>query len=355
MKWNVTIRFFILMFCSGISLSLVAQQPLPPPPTMPWPGSDTFHRHMDKHPGMEPMYNVGFDVIITNDGNIVYGLVKEVDELYIKYKRTDIPDGPIYTLRKSDVYAISYRNQVKEFIPPGGRYVNPSYKGMYDSKIMLDSLGRPIPGRSVPGLYTDEDGRRISMPYSDRILRKDDIDFSRNAMVRVGLGFIRGFTKVKNADDFNSKAAFPDVSVSYDKLMQPDLRVGLMLTFGSNKFSGETFSSYDSTNISSDIKESIFSLMLYGKYAVGNKFSNLRPYILGGIGINSSSVDTENRIKFTNDNSQVLRVNSGGRSVGLGILARVGADYFFNYQYGVYADVGVGPSVIQVGGIINIQ
>ena len=44
--------------------------------------------------------------------------VKEVDDFIVKYKRTDIPDGPIYTIARREIYAISYRNQVKEFFNP---------------------------------------------------------------------------------------------------------------------------------------------------------------------------------------------------------------------------------------------
>src|SRR5664279_2025428 len=71
---------------------------------MPWP--------------LQPQYNAGFDVIIKTNGDIVYGLVKEVGLYLIAYQRTDIPDGPIYTMLRSDVYAISYRNQVKEYFNP---------------------------------------------------------------------------------------------------------------------------------------------------------------------------------------------------------------------------------------------
>jgi hypothetical protein len=37
----------------------------------------------------------------------------------VKYKRTDIPDGPLYQLLRSEVY-ISYRNQLKEILNIGG-------------------------------------------------------------------------------------------------------------------------------------------------------------------------------------------------------------------------------------------
>jgi hypothetical protein len=37
----------------------------------------------------------GFDVIILNNGQIIHGKVMEVGIYNLKYKRTDIPDGPV--------------------------------------------------------------------------------------------------------------------------------------------------------------------------------------------------------------------------------------------------------------------
>ena len=68
-------------------------------------------------PRQPPMQlNAGFDVIVKLNGELVYGLVKEVGPYYISYQRTDIPDGPIYTIPINEVYVISYRNQVKDYI-----------------------------------------------------------------------------------------------------------------------------------------------------------------------------------------------------------------------------------------------
>ena len=73
--------------------------------------------------------NAGFDVIVKVNGDIVYGLVKEVGPEYIRYQRTDIPDGPVYIIPRNEVYVISYRNQVKDYI------------GHLGSN--LDSIGHP--------------------------------------------------------------------------------------------------------------------------------------------------------------------------------------------------------------------
>lgn len=318
-----TIRKIILLVLVLASSNLYSQRT--------WPQRAPSYPDTIYTPRFPQPYNAGFDVIITVDGNIIYGLVKEVDEVFIKYKRTDIPDGPVYTIRRNEVYAISYRNQVKEYITPIQQAMPDTIKPLPDMQ-PLDPM--------LPMTY--------NLPPAKKFNLRND------ATARVGLGFIRGYTKVENADKLSSSSSFPLLVFAYDTRTKENLRIGLMLAFGSHKFSGESFSSYDSTIIKSNVKENIFSLMVYAKYALNASYANLRPYVLGGIGINSSNVNTDNLISFTN-NSQTVKVNSGGRSTGLGILARIGADYYFNNQTGAFADVGVGSAVIQAGLIFKIK
>ena len=97
--------------------------------------------------------------------------------------------------------------------------------------------------------------------------------------------------------------------------------------------------------------------MVYGKYSTPNSYANLRPYVIGGLGINSSNTHSSDEVRFVNDSStsQSLLVTSGSRSVGLGILARIGADYYFNPKLGAYADIGTGVALLQIGLVINVQ
>ncbi|MDQ6815130.1 MAG: hypothetical protein M3040_15445 [Bacteroidota bacterium] len=318
MKLNYTFRFLTaLFFTSLVSLAEAQDTTLPmmPPP----------HPVVPKLPiNRGPiLYNPVFDVIITNNGEILYGLVKEVDEVFIKYQRTDIPDGPIYTIRRSEVYAISYRNQVKEFMR---------------SPAALPMLNNPLPPL-----------------IKDTIISIKHIKLFNDANVRIGLGFFRGFTKVKNAGQLSSSGTFPVVSIAYDAIYKNYLRTGVMLSFGSHKFSNQSFSSYDSTQTSSNIKENIFSLMVYGKYSIGDRFSNFQPYVIFGAGINSSHITTEDEVNFYNNGNKSLLVSSGGSSVGIGFMGRLGTDYFFNDMVGAFADVGFGSSIIQAGVVIKIQ
>jgi outer membrane protein W len=261
--------------------------------------------------------NAGFDVIVKLNGDLVYGLVKEVGPYYISYQRTDIPDGPIYKIARDEVYVISYRNQVKDYI--NGRIINPSIQD------------------SVPAAKTEIISKN-----------KEGINF-KNGSLQLGLGFLRSFSKLKNVNNYSTSATFPVVSIAYEVNYKSNIQLGLMIGFGSHKFSDQNYSTYDSTNNNISLTENIFGLYVYGRYYFMNASSRLQPYILAGPGITSSNIHSENKIRFTNGNTQIILVKSGTRSTGIGIIARAGAQYFVTNQFQVSLDAGVGLSVIKLG------
>lgn len=50
------------------------------------------------------------DIIVTNDGNKIEAKVTEVEVDVIKYKKFGDNDGPIYTMKKTDISTILYEN-----------------------------------------------------------------------------------------------------------------------------------------------------------------------------------------------------------------------------------------------------
>jgi outer membrane protein W len=264
--------------------------------------------------------NAGFDVIVKTNGDIVYGLVKEVGPFFISYQRTDIPDGPVYTIPRNEVYVISYRNQVKDYITP----VN-------------DQLQEPP--------Y-----------YSQRVINyKKDTSFFKHGIVRVQIGFLRSFTKVNDVKGYSSSGSFPVISVGYEVIFKNNLNLGVQIGLGSRNFAKQDFSAYDSTQTDVNLKENIFALYLYGRYYLFNNSSRLQPYIGAGLGITSSNIKSNNKISFTNDNSRVILVNSGQRTTGLGLMARVGAEYFISNELQVSLDAGYGLSAINAGVAITLK
>ena len=54
------------------------------------------------------------DVITTKDGNDIQAKILEVTNAEIKYKKFNNPDGPIFTLKKSEVLIVRYQNGENE-------------------------------------------------------------------------------------------------------------------------------------------------------------------------------------------------------------------------------------------------
>lgn len=54
------------------------------------------------------------DLIITLSGNEIRSKVFEVGEVEIKYRKCDFQTGPLYTIKKSDVFMIKYSNGSKD-------------------------------------------------------------------------------------------------------------------------------------------------------------------------------------------------------------------------------------------------
>ncbi|MCS4433071.1 hypothetical protein [Aquiflexum gelatinilyticum] len=56
----------------------------------------------------------GQDLIITNSKEELKTKIIEIEELLIKYKKFDFQDGPIYSIKKSEVFLIIYSNGTRE-------------------------------------------------------------------------------------------------------------------------------------------------------------------------------------------------------------------------------------------------
>ncbi|MBD3748493.1 MAG: hypothetical protein IE931_03260 [Sphingobacteriales bacterium] len=261
-----------------------------------------------------------FDVIIKKDGSIIYGLVKEVGLLEIKYQRTDIPDGPIYTIPRNEVYAISYRNQIKEYL----------------------SAQKP----AIFNTNTDS-----TLVQKNRYLN-NNFDFN-DAEFRLQIGFFKGFSKLANKGDYISKLGFVPITLAYDVGFLQKYRIGLSLGTASYKYNKNSFNNYDSTQVNSDVKERQFVANIYMKKRFGSGL--LQPFALFGVGVNSSLITSSSKVTLNNAAARQLFVSSEGRSTSLGVQVRFGFDYDLQNQFKISADVGSGLSVLQVGAIYKFN
>ena len=290
--------------------------------------------------------NAGFDVIIKKNGDMVYGLVKEVGPVLISYQRTDIPDGPLYTINRYEVYAISYRNQVKDIINPLKDSV------VHDTVVVHDSPPAPVMHDSVINAI-DTIAHTPAPPAAGKAFINPKNLSTGN--IRIGLGFIRSYTKVGQAGQYKSYVNFPVFSVAYDVRYTNELRFGLQVSYGHHKFTGQQYSSYDSTNTASSLNEYIFMVDAYARYNFSYHTSKVQPYVIGGIGIHNSHVNYEYDIAFINNANHPVQVKSGNNNISLGLMGRIGADYLLDRNTKVFGDIGFGASVLNLGVSLRID
>ncbi|QDA60443.1 hypothetical protein [Hymenobacter jejuensis] len=81
------------------------------------------------------------DVLTKQNGDELQVKVLEISPTEVKYKRTDNPDGPLISVRKSEVFMIRYANGTKEILSQLPAGAQPS----------VGSAPAPITGPVVPG------------------------------------------------------------------------------------------------------------------------------------------------------------------------------------------------------------
>jgi hypothetical protein len=284
-----------------------------------------------QHIGVAP---AEFDVIVKTNGEIITGKVIEVGIRSIRFKRTDIPDGPIYEVRREEVYAISYRNQLKEYITP-----------VDSTRFAPVSAAQPV----EPSIEPDGSLTAPEAQPSDAERWHSNIRYGE---FRPGVGFIRGFSKIDNADELTNESSGPGLFLTYLFPYKKNISFGLLTGFASFKYSDVLFSAYDELQIERKITENLFTVAVMGKYALG--LETVDPYIMGGLSFNSSNVSSDGSITFVDD-ERTIKVQNSARSSSLGLLFRIGFNVRFSEKFGAYADFGNGLTLVQIGGILKIN
>ena len=240
--------------------------------------------------------------------------VLEIDIDLVKYKRSGYLNGPTYSIPRVEVYAINYPDGKSDYltVPGSGDLFNQK------QEVQEDTVERP---------------RRF--------------DVSRGARLSIGLGFIRAYSKGEESlDGLSQKSLLPGFNLRYSFSLLRGLRFGMEVSTASYNFKGDGFDSYDDVAVSGNVEENTFGLSGYALYELdGGKF---RPYIMLGVGIRTSSTDTQLTVAPFDTQAGYL-INSGTRNTGFGVLARAGASLSLIENMDAYADIGTGLSLIQTG------
>ncbi|MBX2916120.1 MAG: hypothetical protein KF856_12690 [Cyclobacteriaceae bacterium] len=266
-----------------------------------------------------------FDVIIKTNGEIITARVLEVGLTLVRYKRTDIPDGPVYEMLRKEIYAISYRNQLKEILTP------------IDSTRFAQIQPIPI---LIPPIEGTTD-TTSSTKWHTNIGRGE---------IRVGAGFIRHYSGIKNASELNPEAGTTAIQLTYLFPYRQNIHIGVLTGLGNFKYSESTFSEYDQLQINQQTTETLFTVALVGKYE--RQFKTISPYAIGGIALYSSMAKSNASFSYLGDDRSV-QVQNSIRNNGLGIIVRVGFQAALLKRVGAYVDFGNGLTLGQAGLVIK--
>ncbi|MCX7638727.1 MAG: hypothetical protein N2044_12860 [Cyclobacteriaceae bacterium] len=260
------------------------------------------------------------DVIIRSDGVIIQGKVIEINLQAVKYLRTDIPDGPVVEIPRNKVYAISYRNQITEYLQS------------------VDST-----------VFSSRDSRKDkkgSVPWSDRWYAGLD-----SGRLQVGLGFIRSYSLIRNVESLTNQKSSPAFYLSYTFPVRRNISVGLLSGYASFNYSENQINEYDQVRITRNIRENLFTVAAVGVYRLGQRF--IDPYMMAGLAFYSSRANSNGIVEFL-ETSQFLTIENSASGSSFGFVIRGGVSLTVN-NIGIYADFGNGLTLLQCGALFKLD
>lgn len=266
-------------------------------------------------------HSAPYDVIIRQDGTIVTGKILEVNLFTIKYQRLDMPDGPLVEIPRNIVYAITYRNQLTEYLMP------------VDSAVF----------------YKPEGQAQKSGPKSWDERWYAHLDSGR---MNFGIGFIRAFSMINNVESLSNRGGSIGYNLGYSFPVRRNIEVGILAGLASFRYLENRVSEYDQFQIRRDIKENIFSLAAIGIYRLG--LGKIDPYVLGGLAFYSSRANSDGTIQFLDD-LRTVSVQNSAAGTSFGFLVRGGVSFHVNSKSGAYFDVGNGITLLQLGGYFKLD
>ncbi len=265
---------------------------------------------------------VATDVIIQVDGEVVYGIIEEVNKEEIKYRDNRLPNKPLITLPRSLVYMISYSNSTTQVITPtfGKRKIR---KTAFDDNKLENNN------------YDDDGEEDNNLKYN-----------LAHGSVKAGLGLTQDFSRIKGIEEFDKEESFPLIHVDYQIKISRLFIAGVSLGYGSNRYTYASFSEYDQIDIYQEVNETLYSLGAFARYNIMSGF--VRPYALLGLNFNYTVADNTGTIFFI-DESKKVSTNTSIKGFKALLLARAGVDFHIGKNFGLYTDIGLGNSLVQLG------
>lgn len=260
------------------------------------------------------------DVIIQVDGTVLHGKVIEVNTEQVKYRDISIKDGPILVLPRELIYMISYSNNSTQLITPQFGKKKIEQKAFDENKIETSSTTE-----------STENNLRYNLGHGT---------------LKFGFGFSPVNTSVKGVEGFNKSQNFPSMEASYQFILKRYLILGANLGYAGYNYNYSEVSEYDQMEISRKIEETFINYGIFARYDIMHEF--FRPYILAGLDVNYTIVNTDGMIYFMEEAKKIATYSSA-KGFKTYFVFRGGFDFHIGKSFGLFTDVGTGASLVRVG------
>lgn len=262
----------------------------------------------------------GHDVIVLQNGQMLRGKVLEIGLEQLRYKRAGYLNGPTYTVALSAVFAVNYPDGQSDYFSEAADFQDEKQKEQKSSK------------------KDKKDAENLLFKHSS---------------VSLGAGI---FKQQSRGDDLLESPRqtndAPAIALRYFTSWRGQLAFGLEAGTMSYRFTGDQAETYDNAIVTGDVREQVYALTAFARYALTTK--PLTPYAMGGIGLVTSSIDSELSVILL-DSGVNYQLGSGANDTRLGITLRAGLSYQLSDQIQLYADAGAGLAILQIGTTLVIN
>ena len=130
------------------------------------------------------------------------------------------------------------------------------------------------------------------------------------------------------------------------------LLIGIGFGYASLSYSLNESSDYDGMSISQNLKETITTVGIYGRYDILKGF--VKPYLLAGLNFDYSNAVVDGDIYFIEDGKHIIST-SNISGFNTNFVARAGLDLMITRRFGLYSDIGTGSTLVQIGVIFSVK
>jgi hypothetical protein len=263
------------------------------------------------------------DVIIKKDGSIIHADIIEVDFNVVKYKKSTYPEGPVFSIYRSEIYAIAYGDNTTDYF---------TLENIFDKREPVEFGWELLPDTAKTEKY------KTLLSFSNLM---------QNTEASIGIGIINMYSHAgESVENLNRKFPFPALNMRIWTALTENIYAGVQLSLAKFNYEGDDINEYDEIISLSEVKENVISLTGYGRYNFGGNL--VRPYGLLGIGYTRSNIQNQRDLTFMNE-GPTFRIKSNAQTVDFSILLRGGVSVWASKNFSVYSDIGSGVSLLQVG------